>query len=192
MRVVKLPCKNTVNILLLLLLLLLLCISSSDKEIRFGIAHTWFCLVFCLFVCFCCCCCCCHFCLFLWWLLRSHSTLRTLVSFWLLKLHFYSSTHFCYFDWKRSSGWLESWEGLLLVTDISTTCLEVIFRVKWLWGWHPHRLSKRQSLTTVLLRTPITQMIFFNQGMLLLGSNHLLISATVVPAIWVKFRPHSF
>ena len=35
-------------------------------------------------------------------------------------------------------------------------------------------LSKRQSLTTVLLRTPITQMIFFNQGMLLLGSNHFL------------------
>ena len=27
-----------------------------------------------------------------------------------------------------------------------------------------NRLSKRQSLTTVLLRTPITQMIFFNQG----------------------------
>ena len=31
-----------------------------------------------------------------------------------------------------------------------------------------------KSLTTVLLRTPITQMIFFNQGMLLLGSNHFL------------------
>ena len=30
--------------------------------------------------------------------------------------------------------------------------------------WLPHRLSKRQSLTTVLLRTPITQMIFFSQG----------------------------
>ena len=51
-----------------------------------------------------------------------------------------------YRDWKRSSGWLESWEGLLLV-----------------------------SLTTVLLRTPITQMIFFNHGMLLLGSNHFLV-----------------
>ena len=45
----------------------------------------------------------------------------------------------------------------------------------WLWRWLPHRLSKRQSITTVLLRTPITQMIFFNQGMLLLGSNHFLI-----------------
>ena len=36
-----------------------------------------------------------------------------------------------YRDWKRSSGWLESWEGLLLVTDVSTTCAEAIFRVKW-------------------------------------------------------------
>ena len=35
-----------------------------------------------------------------------------------------------YRDWKRSSGWLESWEGLLLVTDVSTTCAEAIFRVK--------------------------------------------------------------
>ena len=38
----------------------------------------------------------------------------------------------------------------------------------------PHKLWKRQSLTTVLLRTPITQMTFFNQGVLLLGSNHFL------------------
>ena len=36
-----------------------------------------------------------------------------------------------YLDWKRSSGWLESWEGLLLVTDVSTTCAEAILRVKW-------------------------------------------------------------
>ena len=34
----------------------------------------------------------------------------------------------------------------------------------WLWRWLPLRLSKRQSLTTVLLRTPIPQMISFNQG----------------------------
>ena len=33
-----------------------------------------------------------------------------------------------YLDWKRSSGWLESWERLLLVTDVSTTCAEAIFR----------------------------------------------------------------
>ena len=44
----------------------------------------------------------------------------------------------------------------------------------WLWRWLPYRLSKRHSLTTVLLRTPVTQKIFFNQGMLLLGSNHFL------------------
>ena len=37
----------------------------------------------------------------------------------------------------------------------------------WLW--------KRQSPTTVLLRTPITQMIIFNPGTLLLGSNHYFI-----------------
>ena len=35
-----------------------------------------------------------------------------------------------FLDWKRSSGWLESWEGLLLVTDVSITCAEAIFRVK--------------------------------------------------------------
>ena len=34
--------------------------------------------------------------------------------------------------------------------------------------------------TTVLLRTPITQMIFFNQGMLLLGSNHFLNKRSVL------------
>ena len=32
-----------------------------------------------------------------------------------------------------------------------------------LWRWLPHRSSKRHSLT-VLLRTPITHMIFFNLG----------------------------
>ena len=34
-----------------------------------------------------------------------------------------------YLDWKRSSGWLEFWEGLLFATDILTTCAEAIFRV---------------------------------------------------------------
>lgn len=37
--------------------------------------------------------------------------------------------------------------------------------VTWLWTWPPHRLSKLQSQTAVLFRTPITKMIFFNQGM---------------------------
>ena len=35
-----------------------------------------------------------------------------------------------FFDWKRSSGWLESWEGLLLVTGVLKTCAGAIFRVK--------------------------------------------------------------
>ena len=47
--------------------------------------------------------------------------------------------------------------------------------ITWLWRWLLHRLSKRQLQTTVLLRIPVTQMICFNQGMLLLGSNHVLI-----------------
>ena len=112
-------------------------------------------------------------------------------------------------DWKRSSGWLESWEGLLSVTDVSTArshlqC-QVIVLVSWkfylltnqiahqgfcifnsqrLWRWLQRRLSKRQSQKTFLLRTPITQMTFFNQGMLLLGSNHFLIRVTVsVPGL---------
>ena len=43
----------------------------------------------------------------------------------------------------------------------------------WLWRWLPHRLSNVSHRTTVLLRTRITQIIFFNQG-ILLGSNHFL------------------
>jgi len=42
------------------------------------------------------------------------------------------------------------------------------------------RLSKRQSQTTAHLRTPITQMIFFNQDMLFLGSNHFLIQVRII------------
>ena len=41
--------------------------------------------------------------------------------------------------------------------------------------WLLYRLLKRQLPTTVVLRTPVNQMIIFNQGMLLLGSNHFLI-----------------
>ena len=53
--------------------------------------------------------------------------------------------------------------------------------------WLLHTLSKRQSLTTVLLRTQITQMIFFIQGMLLLGSNHFLMKI-----LEVILRAHKF
>ena len=38
---------------------------------------------------------------------------------------------YIYLGWKWSSGWLHSWEGLLLATDVSTTTREAIFRVKW-------------------------------------------------------------
>ena len=57
----------------------------------------------------------------------------------------------------------------LLANDVSTTCAEAT----WLWRWLPHRLSKRQSLTIVLLRTPINHMIFFNQGIISNVCQHL-------------------
>ena len=78
-----------------------------------------------------------------------------------------------YLDWKRSSGWLESWWRHMLPTATLSTDqsnrspgflnFQLSNTTTWLWSWLPHRLSKCQSLTTVLLRTPITQMIFFNQ-----------------------------
>ena len=101
--------------------------------------------------------------------------------------YIYAQKHNVYLEWKWSSGWLEPWEGLLFVTDVSITCAEAIFRVKWsitwLWRWLPHRLSKCQSPTTVLLRTPVTQMITFNQGMLSLGSNHFRININCITVI---------
>ena len=55
--------------------------------------------------------------------------------------------------WLKTIIWvIESWEGLFLATDILTTCAEAIFRV-----------------TLLLHRPPVTHMIIFNQGMLLLG-----------------------
>ena len=43
---------------------------------------------------------------------------------------------------------------------------------------HPHDQIPETTITDVLLRTPITQMIFFNQGMLLLSSNLFLLTIT--------------
>ena len=77
------------------------------------------------------------------WLVHFYCALQATV---IIITEFYLP-EYTFLDWKRSSGWLESWEGLLL--------------------------------TTVLLRTPTTQMIFFNQGMLLLGSNHFLMEYTL-------------
>ena len=55
--------------------------------------------------------------------------------------------------WLKKIIWVTG--VLLLVTDLST---------RKFWRWLLHGLSKCQSLTKVLLRTPITQMIFFNQA----------------------------
>ena len=41
-----------------------------------------------------------------------------------------------FLDWKRSFGWLQSWERLLLETDVSTTCEEAIFRFNSEDGFH--------------------------------------------------------
>ena len=71
-------------------------------------------------------------------------------------------SNFFFLNWEGSSRWLKI-EGL---TFRKPSC---DLQVTWLWRWLPHRLSKCQSPTTVLHRTPITQMIIFNQGMLLLG-----------------------
>ena len=60
-----------------------------------------------------------------------------------------------YLDWKWSSGWLESWEGLLLATDILTAYTEAILQSRF-WRWLLHRLLKCQLPTRVLLRTPFT------------------------------------
>ena len=77
-------------------------------------------------------------------------------------------------EFARFWFWLNfDWKGPL-VGDWSPE-KNLDWLVTWLWRWLPHRLSQRQwHWTAVLFRTPITQMIFFNQVMLLLGSNHLL------------------
>ena len=73
--------------------------------------------------------------------------------------------------WKRFS---KSYLGVFTIQSQHKQRTHVTKTTTWLWRWLLHRLSKRKSQTTVLLRTPITQIIFFNQGMLLLGSNYFL------------------
>ena len=51
-----------------------------------------------------------------------------------------------------------------------------------------HWLSKRKSTITVVLRTPITQMVFFNQGMLLLGSHHFLNYMFIITSFSINSR----
>ena len=69
-----------------------------------------------------------------------------------------------YFPWLKKIIWVI---GVLRRTVFGDWSFDNLCR-------SPHRFSKRQSPKAVLLRTSITQMIFFNQGMLLLGSNYFL------------------
>ena len=73
-------------------------------------------------------------------------------------------------DWKRSSRWVESWEGLLFATDVSTTCAEANFRVK---------MAYQQVVETSVANNSPSKGSnhpddVFNQCMLLLGSKHFL------------------
>ena len=69
------------------------------------------------------------------------------------------------------------------MTDVSTTCAEAIFRVKKMASAQDLTLKMASAQvveTSVTNNSPSqdsddTQMIFFNQGMLLLSSNHFLI-----------------
>ena len=72
-------------------------------------------------------------------------------------------------------GLLESCEGLLLATDVSTTCAKPSSRSSHL----TLNMASTQAVEmSVANNSPsqdsITWMIFFNQGMSLLGSNHFL------------------
>ena len=59
----------------------------------------------------------------------------------------------------------------------------------WLWRWLPHSLSKRQSRTTVLLRTPITQMMFFNQGTMINQTDVLLLCSICFVSMHESWSP---
>jgi len=83
-----------------------------------------------------------------------------------------------FLDWKWSAGRLESWEGLLLATDVSTTCAEAMLRVDSDDGFSTG-CRKVHNQQQTLSRTPVTQMIIFNHGMLPLRSNHFRKSSSV-------------
>ena len=74
---------------------------------------------------------------------------------------------------------MKSWKGLLLAIDLLKTGAEATFRVGSEDGFHTGCWNVNW-LITVLLSTSITQMIFFNQGMLLPGSNHFLTYNTLL------------
>ena len=68
------------------------------------------------------------------------------------------------------------WPLHLLTNQIAHQGFRIFNWLRLHITWLPHRLLKHHSQKTVLLRTPITQMILFNQGMLLQGSNHFLMT----------------
>ena len=74
-----------------------------------------------------------------------------------LRTHLQSQLHHTF-----TNGYSIYWliKSLTRVFEFSTDYSKTI---TWLWTWLPHRLSKHQLQTTVLLRTPIAQMIFFDQ-----------------------------
>ena len=76
-----------------------------------------------------------------------------------------------FLDWERLSGWLES------------CCWWRTFQQPVRKPSSESSVVKHQTLTTVLRRTPITQMTFFNQGILLLGSNHFFYFSYLVAVV---------
>ena len=64
------------------------------------------------------------------WILLNSSALANLVGLRCWRRNIGLNPGVTDLDWKRSSGWLESWEGFLLVTDISTACEGVSFQFK--------------------------------------------------------------
>ena len=86
----------------------------------------------------------------LWRVVAAPNRLKTTVLLWLslvtkFRLQENGLNPGVTYSWKWSSGWLKCWKGLLSATDASTTCADTIFKVKWLWTWLLHRLSKRVS-----------------------------------------------
>lgn len=103
--------------------------------------------------------------------------LRTVVSYW----HLTNPSVICRVTWFltpvseddfRSSDSQNDFSQVTLtitsaqmsLTTTSAQRIQLHLTTTWLWRWLLLRLLKRQSQTTALPRTPITQMIFFNQS----------------------------
>ena len=72
----------------------------------------------------------------------------------------------------RPSGWLESWEWLFFVTDVSTTCAEAIFRVIFIFYAYLHNFTYNQcNLWQLKSLQPIISRLY--QRSLLLLANQI-------------------